>query len=213
MASIGDYLRDFSRGESAGMAAVHAAAFERMGSAPTMREPMFAEVVDTQGLIDDAYRRGRDAQADESAAEHAAAMEAERERHAAEIEVLRAQYEEKQAQAIARNFADLRQDVSRTVCDEVAGALVPFLDEELRGRAIGRLAELVVEAIGGRDVAPVTVSGPRTLFDALVAVAGEGAPEWQFRESDAIDLSIDVEGTVFATRLCEWREALKEQGV
>lgn len=213
MASIGDYLRDFSRGESAGMGAVHAAAFERMGQASAMPEAIFEEVVDTQGQIDDAYRRGRDDQSEESAAQHAAAMEAERERHAADIEALRVEYQEAQAQAIERLFTELRQDVSRAVCDEVAGALVPFLDGELRERAIGRLADLIIGAIGEREVAPVTVSGPRALFEALVSAAGDGAPEWQFKESDAIDLTVDVEGTVFATRLAEWREALKEQGV
>ena len=212
MASIGDYLRDFSRDESlAHNASLNAFAFERFSEDDDHEDAAVpADTVETQALIDDAYRRGREAAIEESRAEHAASMEAQQERHTAELVALRADYEQAQAERIAVALGELRREVTHVVTNEVAGALAPFLDEELRTRAVDRLAVLVAEAVGEDGAGNVRVSGPRTLFEALEARSGADGPKWRFSESDEVDLTVEIDGTLFATRLGDWRNALKE---
>lgn len=212
MGSIGDYLRDFSRDEaSAGNASLAAFAFERMDAGSDCDAGCeIDDAVDPQALIDDAYRRGREAAYEETRAMHAAALQAERERHAAEIAEVRRFYEEKQAGEIADAISELRRDLARVVSEDVGAVLIPFLDDELRERAMDRLSSLLAEAVADGEIGTVRVRGPRELYEALQARVGESDLHSRYTESEEIDLAVEIDGTLFATRLGDWRDALKE---
>jgi hypothetical protein len=54
----------------------------------------------------------------------------------------------------------------------------------------------------------IVVRGAPHLQDALRTALGERAEHLEFHESDAFDLSVEIDDKVFETRLSEWSSAL-----
>lgn len=208
MASITDYLRDFTVGEPSGRQAAFAAFMDPIitdeDHADARREP------DIDVVKAEAYREGRDEAEAELSARHAEALAGERERHAAELESLRAEFTAKQAANLAAAIELLGQTVADRVAHDVADILSPVLDAHLTDIALKNLAALIAETVRERDAVHIAVTGPRALFDMLSERLGERAGNIAFTEGDMPGITADIDGQVLASRLGEWRSALEE---
>ncbi len=157
-----------------------------------------------------AYAEGKAA----GEAEIRSVMESEREareaRHTIAQETLRVRLE---GDAVARLETMLRDTVERLadrVCEQVAPVLAPILQEAVADGAIEELARSVKDALLLEKAAQITVHGPQTLFEKFKDALGDDAPDLQHRETDDLDISIDINDAVLVTRLSAWAGSLKK---
>ncbi len=113
-------------------------------------------------------------------------------------------------QAEAEELAALIQHQMTVLEERLAAAveavLTPFLDSEVRGRAVADFAALLRRHLA--DGGALTVTGPGDLLDGLRAALGEAAAMVTFVEGPGADLSAQAGSTRFASAVQEWRDRL-----
>lgn len=144
-------------------------------------------------------------------AEHEAALAAERERHAAEIEALERRFGDTIGATVAAEMTTMRETVTTLVTAVTARILGPVLTADVQRRAIDALAAAVRAAMQDDESVRVKVSGSPALYEGLRdAVGEETAHFFDFSESPAADLTVRIDERVFETRLSEWSTAMEE---
>lgn len=209
MVSIADYLRDFSAPDE--VRGGHAARLRTVEPQELRIEqsPMLLER-DFDAELTAAFQRGEQAAAARSEAALSDALEAERAKHRQEMDSIRTAYEQDYATTIATKLDGIAGDLSETIGEQVSDVLAPFLDSIIRRRVVDELARAIQAAIANGPEANVSVSGPKGLQEQLALHFEDAGVAFAFEESDDMDIIVNFDGTVFATRLADWSEALKE---
>ncbi|MBB3608308.1 hypothetical protein [Rhizobium sp. BK602] len=166
--------------------------------------------VDIEAERRDAYAQGHEAATQELTGRHRAELEALAEAHRREIEALRSQYEEQAAEKIAAGMTEIATMLGQAVSAETADLLAPIMTEALSAGAVADLAELVASAVLEGDVGPVTVSGPRHLFDILESRLRDSDALLRHVEADDVDLTVTIGESVLVTRMSAWAASLRE---
>jgi hypothetical protein len=139
-----------------------------------------------------------------------AVMQAEAERHAAELEALATRYGAEAGNTIAARIGDMEGRVR----DHVTAALVrlvgTILSEDLQKRSVDSLARSIRAAVADQEAVRIGVRGPQSLFLALSTALGARAGSLDYTESDGFDLTVTIDGNLFETRISEWSAALSE---
>ncbi len=169
-----------------------------------------AEPVDIDALLAEERLRTEESVTTRLLGEHDAALAAERERHAAEIAEINRSHGQEIGTRIESGLAEIETRLNKSVTDAVARILAPIIGEDIMKRSIDDLAATIGEAIGDADAIAIHVSGPMSLFSALAEKLGEKAKHLRHRETDAVDLTVDVEGSLLATRLADWQATVHE---
>lgn len=209
MVSIADYLRDFGAPDE--VRGVHATRLR-----PVEPQPVSIDIApavpdrDFEAELTAAFARGEQAATARAEAELAAALEAERARHREEMDSVRTSYEQDYATMIASKLDGIAGNLSDTIGEQVGDVLAPFLDSIIRRRVVDELARAIQAAIANGPEASVSVSGPKGLQEQLARHFDDAGVAFAFEESDDMDIIVNFDGTVFATRLADWSEALKE---
>lgn len=129
-------------------------------------------------------------------------------RHEEEMAALRTTLSVELASKAAAALSELERraiEESTSICARILGQIV---DEDVRNRAVAALATAVGNAVGDADAIRVRVSGPQSLFMPFAAAMGDHARHLEFVETDACDLTVSLDETLFETRLGEWSSAL-----
>jgi hypothetical protein len=142
--------------------------------------------------------------------EHEAALELERQNHAAEIEAMLRTCGEQAGQAIAARIDEMEGRIGDLAAAASARILGAFLSGELQQRSIASLARSIREAAADRETVRIEVRGPQFMFETLQAALGERAGSLHYVESPGFDLVVSIDGNLFETRLAEWSAALAE---
>jgi hypothetical protein len=137
-------------------------------------------------------------------------LQAEREKHAAEIAELRAALGADATAAIAASLAEFGKELSALTTAAAARILATFVGDQMQQRSIERLALLIEQAIADREAVRIQIRGPQYLFEPLTQALGERAIGIEFVEAGGLDLAVSVDGSLFETRLAEWSAALEE---
>jgi hypothetical protein len=141
---------------------------------------------------------------------HEAALTAERERHAAEIDALHQRFGGEAAALIDAAIAAMEERVGTLATTGSARLLSGILTTELQKQAIDSLAGAIRTATDDREAVRIRISGPQSLFAALAAALPERAASLDYAEAPGFDLSVTIDGDIFETRLSEWSSALSE---
>lgn len=136
-----------------------------------------------------------------------AALEADR---LEEIERLTREMGEKAGAVVAERFAALEANLSAATGAVVARILGVALSEEVTNRAVAQLADALRAALADRETVRVRIRGPLSLFEALRPALGQHADRAEFTEAAGPDISVDVDASLFETRISEWSSALSE---
>jgi hypothetical protein len=209
-ASLTDRLRDFGL---ASLQGGHRPDMERRRQSSinvVLDDDDDLDAPDVEAIAEDAFRRGRLEAFAESAALHAADLESERTRHREALEALRQQYEQDFATTLATRFDQLPTQLSAIIGAQVAATIAPFMSAAVADRIVAALAQAISDSMIEGETAEIAVCGPKGLFARLASHFEGQDVAFSFDEADELDLTIDFNGTVFATRLGEWSEALKE---
>ena len=168
------------------------------------------EPVDVDALVAEAVAEAEAAMSARLAGEHAAALQAERDRHAEELAELQAQLAHEAGERILAAFAEMEERVVELTAAVTARILSVVLSDDLRSRSIGRLAAIIREAVADDEAVRIRVRGSLPLYEELKATLAPHAGQLDFTESPQFDLSVTIDDSMFETRLAEWSAALSE---
>ncbi|AVA20337.1 hypothetical protein ACXHXG_04120 [Rhizobium sp. LEGMi198b] len=166
--------------------------------------------IDIEAERREAYAEGHEAATQELTQKHQAELETIAETHRGEMDALRARYEERAAEKIVNGLKKVATMLGQAISAEAAVALAPIMTEALTARAVADLAERVTAAILDGAAGPITVSGPRHLFEALHASIGQNGVLLRHVEARDVDLTVTIGESVLVTRMSAWAASLKE---
>jgi hypothetical protein len=141
---------------------------------------------------------------------HSAALEADRQAHAAEIETLMHRFGEEASGIITARITEMEGRLGELATSATARILGGFLSEELARRSLDALARSIRAAIGDDEAVHIQVRGPQSLFETLQAALGDRAGSFDYIEAPGLDLTVSIDGNLFETRLSEWSGAMQE---
>lgn len=205
--------RDFGAGSSrpAEPFAVDAMAYsERPMDFPDFPPMAMPDPVDVDALVAEAVARAEEALGERLAQEHGEALHAEKQRHAEEIAELQQRFAAEATDKISAGLAEMEHRLIESTGAVTARILGAVLADDLRDRSVGRLADLIREALRDDEAVRVRVHGNVPLFEMLKDRLPECAGQFDFFESPDFDLSVAVDESIYETRLAEWSAALAE---
>jgi hypothetical protein len=137
-----------------------------------------------------------------------ATLQAERDKHAAELERLQADFGTEIGVRISAQLDELEASVGLVATSLTGRIISSLLTEDIQKRSLESLRRSIVEALRDNDTVRIQVQGPLSLFEPLSAALGERAGSLQYVEAPGFDLTVSIDGNLFETRLCEWSTAL-----
>ncbi|MFN3890890.1 MAG: hypothetical protein ACK4MV_10875 [Beijerinckiaceae bacterium] len=144
------------------------------------------------------------------------ALEAERERAAAELAEARRAWVDGDATALQTRLVDGLCALRTDVCNLVAQVLAKFLDEAMERKAIDALAEELRQYLSDDRQPVLRISGPAGLIEALRNKISGAAMSVDLVSNGDAEVAVTDGATRFSTRLEHWRNALSadiESGV
>ena len=201
-AALYDLLPDF--GARPQRAAKAAFAHDEPQAQPAPQQP------DVDALVARAVAEAEAALAAKLSAEHAAALQAERDAHAEKTATLMANLGTDAGKRIADGIEAMQAHVLDLVGTDVARILGGLVGEDLRERSLAALARAIREATGDGEAVRISIRGPASLYDGLQASLGAFAADLHFEEAPGFDLTVAIDDAVFETRLSEWSAALSQ---
>jgi hypothetical protein len=198
--SLARYLRDF--GAESAPAAVH---FE--APPPVEIEPDFPAVehavvqVDLEVERQIAYDEGFQAATEQLAADHAAALAELQEKHAADMEAQREEFEGGVADYLAKALPELTERVSAELAEAAIRLLAPILKSQMDREAVTELAEQMKPFLAKETLEQIQVHGPEHLCDLLREKLEDAAGAVECHLSDGPDVRVELGDTLLVTRL------------
>jgi hypothetical protein len=141
---------------------------------------------------------------------YAAELEALRQEHAAELDLVLRRIGDKAGDTIALRLGEMEERIGHQAATTAARILGSFLSEELQKRSMVSLAQSIKAAVAGRETFRIDIRGPQSLYEALQAALGEQAGHFGYVEAPGFDLAVTIDGNLFETRLSEWSAVLSE---
>lgn len=180
---------------------------------PVVDEPLFAETerpaeVDISTIIADEVAKAEAAVTERLTALYEATLQAERDNHAAERDTLSRSLGTEAAALVAMRLAAMERqllDLTTTAAARILGGL---LTDEMQKRAIAALSTKIGDAVHDNDAVRIRVTGPQSLWEALAESLGERAAGIQFVERASFDLTVNIDSSIYETRLAEWSSEL-----
>lgn len=120
----------------------------------------------------------------------------------------RAAWAVEEGNVLAVQIREAIGDLEHRIGDTVAHVLTPFLDSEIRAKAVTDLCALVRTRLGGAPGAAVRISGPPDLLEAMRAGLGE-RPGLAFAQEEGPEIRVVADDTLMETQLAAWSERLR----
>lgn len=211
--ALANALKDF--GEAAPAASEAFLDTRSFPALPEMNlEPMptfpAVEPVDVDALIAEAVAAAEEQLSDKLAGEHAASLQAERDRHEQDIAELHQQFAEEASTKVLAAVVEMEERLVELTGSVTARILGNFLTEDIRTRSLQKLADLIKDALTDGETARIRAQGSLSFFQALTDRLPGYADQLAFTESPNFDLTVTIDDSVYETRLAEWSAALAE---
>ncbi len=165
---------------------------------------------DYSDMISAEVARAEAALTERLTAEHAIEMEAERLRHATEMEEVLHRFGQEAGATIAAGIAEMEARVTELTTTATARIVGGILSEDIQKRSLEALALSIKTATADPEAVRIRVSGPQSLFEALRAAMPEREHNFDYVEAPGFDLTVTIDGDIFETRIAEWSTAISE---
>lgn len=139
-----------------------------------------------------------------------AALDAERQRHAEEMEAMLQHFGQESGAIIAARIDEMESRIGDLSSAAIARILGSVLSDDLLGRSMDSLAQTIRTASSDRETVRIQVRGPQSLFESLQAALGPHAAGVDYIESPGLDLIVSIDENLFETRLSEWSSRLSD---
>jgi hypothetical protein len=164
--------------------------------------------IDVDAMIGEEVAKAEASVTERLTALYEATLQAERDNHAAEQGALRSGLGAEAAALIEARFAAMEAELTALTTSAAARILGNLLTGEVQKRAIAALSGRIGEAIRDGEAVRIRVAGPQLLCEALAAALGEHAASVEFSERASFDLSVNIDSSIYETRLAEWASEL-----
>lgn len=141
---------------------------------------------------------------------HAESLAAMREAHATVVADIEERHDRETIGVIHQRFQDMTETLANGLAEQTLKVLLPVLDEAVTRNALETLADHIRTAILREKAATVVVHGPERLREPLFRLFDADEIDIRFDEQDTLDLTVEVDETVFLTRLGQWAQSLSE---
>ncbi|PSJ60696.1 hypothetical protein [Pseudaminobacter soli (ex Li et al. 2025)] len=205
--ALSDLLQDFGKHPPRAGEATSASAL-RHNIIDSFIEPDPAP--DQAEIIAEEVARAEAALAERLEQEHAEALNAEREHHAAEMDALARRLGEEAAATMSARLAEMEERISELTTTATARIVSGILSDTVLSRSLESLARSIREATADREAVRIKVSSPLSLFEALAEALPERAASFDHIEAPGFDLTVAIDEDIFETRLSEWSATLSE---
>ena len=159
---------------------------------------------DRAALLAEAASRGRAEGRAQAQSESAAALAFAQADFDARLAAARGEWCAAEGDRLAAGFSAALQALGGQLTDRVGTLLVPVLTAGLRRQAVDDLALTLAQLLADPRHAPVRISGPADLLDALAGKLGVGESSVAFHPSEAIEVTIRADQTIIETQLGAW---------
>jgi hypothetical protein len=139
-----------------------------------------------------------------------ARLVSEREAYAREKEEMLAASGQEMAGRMLERLDEMEDRLIALTGASTARILGSIVSDEIRKRSIEELARTIRQAASDDEAVRIRVKGPQTLFAALAANLDDWAVHLEHIESAETDITVDINETIFETRLAEWSASLME---
>jgi hypothetical protein len=169
----------------------------------------FVEKVDVEAERQQAYDEGYSAATESMTAAHAEAVAELQQKHEAEIEAQREQFEGGLADYLAKALPELSNQISAELADATTRLLMPVIKQELDRKAVEELAEQLKPMLAKEVLEQIRVTGPERLCDLLRVKLEEAGTAIEFIPSEAPDLRVEMGDSLLVTRLSSFAADLE----
>jgi hypothetical protein len=194
------YLRDF--GAEAAPAEVHLdmpSHMEIVSDFPALES--FVEEIDVEAERKQAYDEGYSAATESMTAQNAEAIAELQQKHDAELEAQKEQFEGGMADYLAKALPELSDRITSELVDAAARLMLPLIKEQVDRKAVDDLAEQLKPVLAKEILEQIRVSGPEHLCALLQEKLEEGGSTIEFSHSEGPDLRVEIGDTLLVTRL------------
>lgn len=167
-------------------------------------QPAMEPAVDIPAIVAAQVAKAEAALTERLSSIYEATLQAERDNHAAERDELRRNLGTEAVALIEQRFAAMEQHLLSLTTAAAARILGALLTEEVQKRSIAALAERIRQALRENEGVRVRVMGPQSLSEALEAALGDHPGTIEFTERPSFDLSVNIDSSIYETRLSEW---------
>jgi hypothetical protein len=134
----------------------------------------------------------------------------ERQAHAREMEEMLSAAGSEAAGRMLEKLEGMEERLVALTGAATARILGSIVSDDIRERSIEELARTIRQAAGDDEAIRIRVKGPQPLFAALAEHLGDWALHLEHVESPGMDITVDINETVFETRFAEWSSCLLE---
>ncbi|HEV7318586.1 MAG TPA: hypothetical protein VGO04_08250 [Ensifer sp.] len=177
---------------------------DRLGARPAMPE------IDIDAERRRAFADGRAEATAELVFEHERQIAELQAAHAAELEALTQRFEAETVIRLSEHFGAMTESLAVALGDQAARVLAPVMGEALMQRAVADMAHMLKQGLAAGEGCTIIVKGPGPLFEALKRQLGEDLPLLRHVETDDVDLTVEIDGTILVTRMAAWADTVRK---
>ncbi|MBU2583352.1 MAG: hypothetical protein KJ622_16715 [Alphaproteobacteria bacterium] len=111
---------------------------------------------------------------------------------------------------LAEDLTTAIQEIRKELADEAAKSVLPLIDSRLRAIAVEDLAECIMEVGNGGGVGELRLKGPSALIGAMEQQLPEGWNVTATVDEGAVELTAQIDSSLFRTQIENWVKRVEE---
>jgi hypothetical protein len=132
------------------------------------------------------------------------------ESHQAALAQLEQTYVAEMLQRLTAQLQEMSGKLAQETGDQLARLLAPLLSDHARKASMAALTRDLQRLLSSNDVTRLRMTGPQLLIKQVQENLGEGASRIDMLETDGVDVTVETDGEILATKLSGWAAILKE---
>jgi hypothetical protein len=145
-----------------------------------------------------------------SIAEYERRLQELEESHQAALAQLEQTYATGMLQRVTAQLEEMGGKLAQETGDQLARLLAPLLRDHARKASMAALTRDLQRILSSNDVTKLRMSGPQLLIKKVQESLGESASRIDMLETDTIDVTVEIDGEILATKLSGWAATLNE---
>ena len=130
--------------------------------------------------------------------------------HFNELAGLQVRHDQEIVALLAERLTGIEANVAAEAERQVVAILQSVLSDTVARQSIAALSQELKDLLARGTIRRVLAHGPKSLYDQLAASMAESEIEIDHVESDAPDLTVEVDHKILVTRLSEWAVSVSE---
>jgi hypothetical protein len=205
--ALANALKDFGEPAAPSAGAFDLGALDDMTFAmPPPSEP----AVDVSAQVEAAVREAEEALVARLQAEHEEQVAELTRAHEEALAAMSAEMVEALRATISGRLGEMEARLVEMTTAVTARILGMALTDEVAGRAVESLAATISRALRDDETIRIRVTGPSSLYEALVEALPQHREQLHFEESARADLSVTIDESLFETQVSQWSKSVSE---